>query len=161
RQSAISMSLSEDGKTLIAFSYYYPKKNGAGQRYEETLITAWDAATRKQLLRRRHPVMDSWTALSADARVLAVPFPHRDRRSLRETPASGAPVRQALRLQDLATREPLLTFPTLTGQTWPLAFSSDGLLLASNNADSSRRGKKNDPARVTGHALHLWEVATG
>ncbi len=60
----------------------------------------------------------------------------------------------------MATGELLLTFPTLGGQTWPLAFSPDGRLLASNNSDWKRRGKKGDPAAATGNTLHLWETAT-
>jgi WD40 repeat protein len=66
-QSAISMRLSEDGKTLVVFSYYYSKKN-AGPRHEETLITGWDAATRKQLFRRRLPGRD-WNAVSGCSNV--------------------------------------------------------------------------------------------
>ncbi|HWG44724.1 MAG TPA: sigma-70 family RNA polymerase sigma factor, partial [Gemmataceae bacterium] len=41
-QSVSSMHLSDDGKSLVAFSYYYPKKDGAGPRYGDTLITGWD-----------------------------------------------------------------------------------------------------------------------
>src|SRR5262249_49779278 len=48
-QSAIAMHLSADGKTLVAFSYYYPKKQGAPQTFQDTLITGWDTSTRKQL----------------------------------------------------------------------------------------------------------------
>src|SRR5262249_38070984 len=35
-QSALSMTLSDDGKRLVALSYYYPRDNKGGQWYEET-----------------------------------------------------------------------------------------------------------------------------
>jgi RNA polymerase sigma factor (sigma-70 family) len=151
-QSAISMYQSDDGKTLVALSYYYARKNkGMGNA---TLITGWDTSTRKQLFRRRRPGMDSWVALSGDARVMAVPYP--EGREVREMGPGKGP----MRLEDLRTGEVLLTFPALEGQTWPLAFSPDGRLLASNNSDWKRKGKKGDPAGATGSALHLWETAT-
>jgi WD40 repeat protein len=148
-QSAISMHLSDDGKTLVALSYYYAKKQ-AGPRHEETLITGWDASTRKQLFRRRRPGMDSWIALSADGRVLAVP--HSEGLRNREMPPGKGP----MRLEDAATGEDLLTFPALEGQTWPLAFSPDGRLLASNNSDWKRAGKDGQSRNT----LRVWEVAT-
>src|SRR5260370_13837760 len=64
-----------------------------------------------------------------------------------------------MRLEDLATGALLLTFPVLEGQTWPLAFSPDGRLLASNNSKYSRIRVGDDPA-ATGNSLRLWEVAT-
>jgi WD40 repeat protein len=70
RQSAISMHASADGKTLVAFSYYYAKKGGGGP-LQDTLITGWETVTRKQLFRRKQPGTNSWLALSPDARVLA------------------------------------------------------------------------------------------
>jgi WD40 repeat protein len=154
RQSAISMYSSDDGKTLVAFSYYYPKKEGAGGPYAETLITGWDTATHKQLFRRRHPDRGSWMALSPEARVLAVP--HSGGAEAFDKARGMGP----MRLEDVATGELLLTFPTLGGQTWPLAFSPDGRLLAANNSDYSRRGKEGDPASATGSVLRLWETAT-
>src|SRR5205807_2509859 len=69
-QSAVSMQLSADGKTLVTFSHYYSK--GGGPRPLETRITAWDTATRQQLFRRSRPDTDSM-ALSPDAQVLATP----------------------------------------------------------------------------------------
>jgi len=154
-QDAWAMQLSTDGKRLVAFSYYSPKKDG-GSRYDEMLITGWDTATHKQLFRRRRAGRDSWTALSADARVLAAAA-HSDA-SLEPKPVLGA---GPMRLEDVATSERLLTFPALEGQTWPLAFSPDGRLLASINSNWKRRGKKADPAAATGYAIHLWETATG
>ncbi|HEY7313317.1 MAG TPA: sigma-70 family RNA polymerase sigma factor [Gemmataceae bacterium] len=155
-QSAISMYLSDDGKTLIALSYYYPKKNENRLSYQETLITGWDAATRKQLFRRRRPGWDSDVIPSADARVLAATYPGLDRESILRARISGAPLKGSIRLEDAATGEVLLTFPSLEGQIRPLAFSHDGRLLASNHYDSKRPGKAEDSKSV----LHLWETAT-
>jgi WD40 repeat protein len=152
-QSAISMYRSADGKTLVAFSYYHPRKGG-GRGNMETLITGWDTSTRRQLFRRRRPGWDSWLALSPDARVLAAAVPG-DRSAIKPAMGTGP-----MRLEDVATGALLLTFPTLDGQTWPLAFSPDGRLLASNNSDYKRQGKAGDPAAATGQTLRLWEVAT-
>ncbi len=154
-QSAIAMRLSDDGKTLVAFSYYSPKDSQAGQRYQETLITGWDLATRKQLFRRRRPGTDSWTTLSADGRVLAVPHPEASRKADLEVPGLGP-----MRLEDVVTGEPLLTFPALEGQTWPLAFSPDGRLLASNNSNWKRATRKGSAADTARNTVRLWEVAT-
>jgi RNA polymerase sigma factor (sigma-70 family) len=154
RQSAISLYQSADGKTLVAFSYYYPKDNQGGPQYQDTLITGWDAATRKQLFRRRRPGQDSWLALSADARVLAAPHPGDSPETKRATGMGP------MQLEDVATGELLRTFPTLDGQTWPLTFSPDGRWLASNNSDWKRKGKEGDPASATGYSLRLWETAT-
>ncbi|HYT89460.1 MAG TPA: WD40 repeat domain-containing protein, partial [Gemmataceae bacterium] len=153
RQSAISMRLSADGKTLIAFSYYYAKKQGAGPRCQETLITGWDTSTHKQLFRYRHPGMDFWGTVSPDARLLAVPHPSTEGRGL----AVGM---GPMRLEGLATGEPLLRFPALEGQiqTWPLAFSPDGRLLAAYNSRS--KGVAKDGSRTFERTVRLWEVAT-
>jgi RNA polymerase sigma factor (sigma-70 family) len=151
-QSVISMYRSRDGKTLVVLSYYYARKNNGGP-YQDTLITGWDTSTRKQLFRRRRPVIDSWVALSADARVLAVPHPTPEKREM-------GTAKGPMHLEDAATGDLLLSFPTLEGQTWPLAFSPDGRLLASNNSNYKLKDKKGDPASATGSALHLWETAT-
>jgi WD40 repeat protein len=153
-QEPWSLILSADGKTLVAFSYYTPQK-GRGPRYQEMLITGWDATTYKQLFRRRRPGQEFWTAVSADARLLASNIPD---------PGSKLPVdvgvigSGAMRLEDLATGAVLLTFPALEGQTYPLAFSPDGRLLASNNSNY-RHQKEGDPTS-TPSSLRLWETAT-
>jgi hypothetical protein len=152
-QSAIHSFLSDDGKTFVAFSYYYAK-NQAGPRYQDTLITGFDASTHKQLFQRRRPGMDSWLALSADARVLAVPHHDHGTRLREMTPGKGP-----MRLEDVATGEPLLTFPALPGQTWPLAFSSDGRLLASNNFQRAEPDKDGKPGKAT-YTLRLGEILT-
>jgi WD40 repeat protein len=140
RQDAISMHLSADGKTLVAFSV-------GARRYDETLVTGWDPVPRKQLFRRRLPGMESVTAVSADARLLAASSPF-------DKGAGLAP----MRLEELATGDPLLTFPSPEGQTWPLAFSPDSRLLAAYNSNYQRL-KKDDPTS-TASSLVLWEVAT-
>jgi WD40 repeat protein len=157
-QSAISMRLSDDGKTLVAVSYYYPRKNGGGPLEQARLVTGWDASTRRQLFRRRLPGMDSWMALSPDARTLALADTPASPRTIREMDGGG---RGPMRLEDMATGEVLLTFPVLDGRTWPLTFSPDGQLLAAINSDWQRRGKAGDPAAATGYLLHLRETATG
>jgi RNA polymerase sigma factor (sigma-70 family) len=158
-QSAISMHMSDDGKTLIAISYYYPKKNGAGPSHQETLITGWDASTRKQLFRRRLPGMDSWIALSPDARVLALPYPPVDLKAHELAMVTGGSVKRTIRLEDLATGEPLVTLPNIEGQTSPLAFAPDGRLLAMNNFNS--KGIIQGDPSSTGSTLRLREVASG
>jgi WD40 repeat protein len=74
RQSGISMHLSDDGRTLVAFSLYYPLK-GTGRSYEDTLVTGWDASARRQLFQRRISGEQVIHALSPDTRVLALPHP--------------------------------------------------------------------------------------
>src|SRR5260370_9214044 len=120
------------------------------------LITGWDASTYKQLFRRKRPGRDFGMAVSADARLLAgnIPDP-----GSKLPPDVGVVGSGAMRLEDLATGTLLLTFPVLEGQTWPLAFSPDGRLLASNNSKYSRIRAGDDPA-ATGNSLRLWEVAT-
>jgi dipeptidyl aminopeptidase/acylaminoacyl peptidase len=153
-QEPWSVILSADGNTLVAFSYYTPKK-GRGPRYQEMLITGWDATTYKQLFRRRRPGQDFRTAVSADARLLASNIPD---------PGSKLPVdvgvigSGAMRLEDLATGAVLLTFPALEGQTWPLRFSPDGRSLASINFDYKQH--KEGTSTDTSSSLRLWETAT-
>ncbi|HTU89062.1 MAG TPA: hypothetical protein VMF69_03095 [Gemmataceae bacterium] len=146
------MHLSDDGKRLVAFSYYHAKKNGAGPHYQDTLITGWDTSTRKQLFRRRRPGMESWMALSADARVLAAPYPPLDRIAREKAVITGRPIEQTLRLEDAATGEPLLTFPMRKDPPSPLAFSPDGRLLATYTWQRK-------PGAVTS-TVQLWETAT-
>jgi WD40 repeat protein len=154
-QSAISMHLSADGKRLVAFSYYYPRKNQGGPHYQETLITGWDARTRKQLFRRRRSGIDSWHALSPDGRVLAVT--ESAGRLFGEKDVGPRP----MRLEDVATGELVLTFPALDGQTWPLAFSPDGRLLAAAHDDGKPRpAVRAAPPGPTRNTLRLLETAT-
>ena len=149
RQDAISMQLSGDGNMLVAFSYYYPKKGG-GPRPHETLLTGWNPSTRQQLFRRRLPGQDSTAIMSDDARLLAVAYSSGEQEM--------GPGQGPVRLEALATGEPLLTFPALEGQTWPLGFAPDGRLLAAYNSNYKRL-KKDDPTS-TASRLVLWEVAT-
>jgi len=153
-QSAVSMHLSADGKTMVAFSHYEPRKN-RGRRYQETLITGWDPLTRKQLFRRRLQGVNNWTTVSADARALATPYPRVDEA---RAEVLRAPVKWSIRLEDLATGEPLLTVGTSEAQIWPLAFSPDGRLLVSYRFDF-RHHKEGTPSH-TAERLQVWEVAT-
>jgi RNA polymerase sigma factor (sigma-70 family) len=141
KQSALSMHLSGDGKLLVAFSSYEAKNNQAGNRQDEMLITGWDTATRKQLFHRSLPGTEVWNILTDDARVLArVP---RIGDKLEEEAASGP-----MRLEDVATGEHLLIFPTQDGYMSPLMFSKDGRLLVTNNSKGGRS------------SLQVWETAT-
>jgi WD40 repeat protein len=63
-----------------------------------------------------------------------------------------------MRIENLATGRLLLTFPELEGQTWPLAFSPDGRVLASIGSNSRLR-KEGDPGKKESSVL-LWELAT-
>jgi hypothetical protein len=121
--------------------------------YQETLITGWDTSTHKQLFRRRRRGTETRTALSADARVLAVPHPEA---KYNPNPSSGG--EGPMRLEDVRTGELLLTFPALEGSTWPLAFSPDGRMLASNNWNGERTSK--DGQSKTLNQVRLWETAT-
>src|SRR5207245_1578355 len=53
-----------------------------------------------------------------------------------------------MRLEDVATGEPLLTFPISAGQAGPLTFSPDGRLLVANHHDEQ------------GSTLRVWETAS-
>jgi RNA polymerase sigma factor (sigma-70 family) len=144
KRTATVLRVSEDGKTLVALGYYYPKKSPGGPESEEVLITGWDSVKRTQLFQRWRSGMDGWTTLSADGRVFAVPDV--DRSAKRERgPGEGA-----VRLEDVRSGETLLTFPALEGQTWPLRFSPDGRWQAVNN----------HPPRGEGDTLRVWETAT-
>jgi WD40 repeat protein len=150
-QSAISMHLSADGKTLVAWSYYYAKQGGGGPAADETLMTGWDPITRQQRFRRTLRGLVSSATMSDDARLLALP----DHSGDREEMVAG---RGPIRVEDLTTGEPLLTLPALDGQTWPFAFSPDSRLLAGYNYNFKRR-KKGDP-KSTAASVVVWEVAT-
>ncbi len=148
-QDAWTLQLSADGKRLVAISRY---NDGS----DELLITAWDAATHKQLFRRRLPGPEFPTALSADARVLAAADWHyqsEPRPVLNVSP---------MRLEDVATGERLLTFPSIEGHTWPQAFSPDGRLLAAHNYNYkwSTKIEKGKPPNTVTETLRLWEIAT-
>src|SRR5262249_40853517 len=58
---------------------------------------------------------------------------------------------------DVATGALVLDFPTLEGQTRPLAFSLDGRLLASNSFNYRQLKDEPDKPRSS---LRLWETAT-
>jgi RNA polymerase sigma factor (sigma-70 family) len=147
RQSGTYLLLSDDRRSLVALSYYYPKQ-GDGPYAQELLVTGWDVASRKELFRRRRDKADFGLTVSADAWVLA---------------ASQSGGHGPTRLEDLATGEPLLTLPAPPeGQTMPLAFSPDGRLLATITYGPVPPVPADDD-RVAGqatHTLRVWEVAT-
>jgi WD40 repeat protein len=153
------MQLSTDGKRLVAFSFYNPS-------CDEMLITGWDAATHKQLFRRRRPAPKSWTALSADARTLAAASPGAQSPGPGPLPPGVEPEKGPdmgpMQLEDVATGERLLTFPVLEGHTWPQAFSPDGRLLTANNYNHkvSTKLENGKPAYTATESLRVFETAT-
>lgn len=143
KPGGLSLHLSDDRARLTVF-------HTDDERGMEMLVTGWDAATREQLFRRRR-IEDAYrNALSADGRTLAAAH-------------LGPPLGQGIqgrdmgagpmRLEDVASGETLLTFPSLAGQTEPLAFSPDGRLLISYTVDPLKSEKR-------GVTLRLWEVLT-
>jgi WD40 repeat protein len=132
QQQGEHLYLSDDCGKVIAFS-----RGARRPFFQDWLMTGWDATTRKQLFRRRLAFHGTgWFTISADAGMLALPAPKRSERIL-----TGV---GPMEVEDLATGERLLTFPTLKGQTWPLTFSPDGRLLLS----------------YTSQSLRVWEVLT-
>ncbi len=144
----MGLHVSDDGARLIVVSDLI---GNIGYSSSEMLVSGWDTSTRKQLFQYTHPGREFGYAFSTGDRMLAA-HPSRSRVDVQ---ASGP-----LRLEDAQTGELRFTFPTLKGQTWPLAFSPDDRLLASNNVNEERKGRKDDPAGATGSALHLWETAS-
>jgi RNA polymerase sigma factor (sigma-70 family) len=141
-RQAIGMYLSEDRRKLIAFGRIPDPR-----AKPDCWLIGWDTATRKQLFRRWLPHGDSfWIAVSADAGLLA------SQTSLRDTREKGPLGEGPMRLDDLTTGERLMTFPTFTGQTWPLVFSNDGRLLISTTGVGTTSGWS--------QTLRLWEVLT-
>ena len=146
KQSGLRMDLSDNGKTLVAFSDYKSTKPGV-RVSSEILVTGWDTITHKQLFRRKRERFDFGIAVSPDAKALAVHHGGGDPATKKMQGGSG---REPLLLEDLATGEHLLSFPVVVGQTRPIRFSLDGRLLATNTSGPDG----------TGHTLRLWEVAT-
>jgi RNA polymerase sigma factor (sigma-70 family) len=155
-QSGIHSHLTDDRKTLVTFGFYYPKQPGGGVG-RDLLITGWDVTTRKQLFRRSRAAYGLGIAVSPDARMLAVDQGGPDDRLGPGVGRKEIPARGPMRLEDLATGEHLLTFPLLEGQTWPMAFSPDGRLLACNSFGPAPGGGRSGEQVQT---LRLWEVAS-
>jgi hypothetical protein len=149
RQMGMDLVLSDDGRALVARSYYYPRREGEGMT-GEMLLTGWDAATRKQLFRRRRAAPSSWVAMTADARVLAA------------TERGGGPGAGwgPLRVEVLATGERLLDVATPEGQKWPVTFSLDGRLLAAEHSGPPLRAGPGGGPEVPSCTLRVWELAT-
>jgi WD40 repeat protein len=149
RQSGMDLFLSDDRRTLVAVSYYYPRREGEGMT-GEMLLTGWDAATRKQLFRRRRAAPFSWVAVTADARVLAA-----DGRGGGPGPGWGP-----LRIEVLATGERLLDLAAPEGQKWPALFSPDGRLLAAHHSGPPLRPGPGGGPELPSCTLRVWELAT-
>lgn len=136
RQAELRLFLADDRDRLIVFS-------SGGDR--ERLVAGWDAAKRKQLFRRRRAVTFQWrSAVSPDARTLA--GADSGGTEGKGDLLGGGP----MYLEDLASGERLLTFPSFEGQRWPLVISPDGRLMVSYNHPLTP-GKQES-------TLRLWEV---
>ena len=135
QQIGAGMLLSNDGKTLIVLSQ-------SSSRLNELVVTGWDTATRKQILRRRYatPV---YSVVSADGLLLAAVYQEIGPAQGPKQISNEGPIR----LEELATGQQLLTFPILEGQT-PLTFSPDNRLLATLTSNANV------------HTMRLWEVMT-
>ncbi len=149
KQTAWSMHLSDDGKMLLVFSHFNANN---GSRYRDTLITGWETSTGKQLFWRRHPGGDTRLASSSDNRLLAMPYPPMDVKAIRDAERSGRPLEQTLRVEDAMTGKPRLTLPMRINPPSPLAFSSDGRWLVTNQWQRK-------PGETTS-SVQLWETAT-
>lgn len=149
KQIAWAMNLSDDGKILLVLSHFNANN---GSRYQDTLITGWEASTRKQLFWRRQPGDDTRLALSSDNRLLAMPYPPMDVKAIREAEIRDRPLEQTLRVEDAMTGKPLLTLPMRINPPSPLAFSPDGRWLVTNQW----RRKLGE----TKSCVQLWETAT-
>jgi hypothetical protein len=134
------MCPSGDRKTFVAFSLGY--RRGDGGQEGQPLMTAWDAATRRQVFRRTIGGIHLGTpVISKDLRSLATSQGTDDR-----------PGGQPVRIEALARGEPRRGLPRAKGQTYPLAFSPDGTLLVTLCYDA---GDLDRP-----FSLKVWEVAT-
>ena len=148
KQGNLDMHLSDDGRTLVALSASHPEKPG-GHGEEGLLLTGWDVKTRKRLFLRRRDRFLRWPAVSADGKVLAAA--QGDERRRRASPGPAPVV-----LEDVASGKHLLTLPPVEGQTWPLAFSPDGRLLATDTYGPFPGGRPGERR----HTLRVWELET-
>ncbi len=143
KPSGLRLFLSDDCARLTAF-------HTGDNNMMEMIVTAWDADTHKLLLRRRRVDEVFFNALAADGRTLAAAH-------FGPPLGDGTPGRilgnGPMHLEDLATGETRLTFPTLAGQTVPVVFSPDGRLLISFTDGPLKSGQR-------GATIRLWEVLT-
>jgi RNA polymerase sigma factor (sigma-70 family) len=137
----LSLQLSADGSRLVVFSGAFPQKGGD---YKGVLVTEWDTATRQQIYRRLQAGKVLWDFRIYDASIKAVPQSAKLAGPAGEVEVGVGP----MRLEDVRSGEPLLTFPRLEGQTKPVAFSPDGRLLVSRTYKEER------------NTLHVWEAAS-
>jgi RNA polymerase sigma factor (sigma-70 family) len=144
KQMVGEMKLSQDRKRLVTLSasdLRADDESGSG-----LLLTGWDATTLQLTFRRRRSGSTFWPLVSPDARVLAyLPFQWR------------GPVH----LENLTTGEHLLALPEFEGRTRPLAFSTDGRLLATFSDLSGRNEKTDERPDSPSGTVRLQELASG
>jgi WD40 repeat protein len=152
QQSGLDMHLSDDRKTLVALSTSYPRE---GEVYEgNLLLLGWDATTHKLLFRRRRSSVAFWPVVSSDTRMLA--FAHGGEGKSPDAPGGHGPVH----VEDLHTGQRLLDLPDVKGQTWPIAFSADGRLLATFTFGPVARVKPGLDLSDIPRTIRLWELAS-
>ncbi len=150
KQSGIALSSVNGRNTLVAFSYYYAA-SGVGGPGEDTLITGWDARTRRLLFRRRQALPNMGRVVSPDGRLLAL-AEHSGEQPRYLHPSGLGP----MRVQELATGRQLCSIGgnvEAGGQTLPHAFSPDGRLLVSSTSRPAPGGRAS--------VMHLWELPSG
>jgi WD40 repeat protein len=124
RQSAQSLHISDDRKSLVAASFGYPvgKTREGGDRL---LLTGLDAATRGTIFRRHRADTPGFRAVSSDLGVLAgTSGDFRD-----PDPLRGVPVL----LEDMRTGQPLVSLPRTETPTVGIGFSPDSRLVATGS----------------------------
>jgi WD40 repeat protein len=117
----LALSLSADGKSLVAVSKHLSIDHATAIRKDYLLVSGWDIAMRKRLFRRRRPTINLGAAVSNDLNALAVPL-------------DGAKGDGPMMVEDLSTGKPIVTFPGVKGVAKPLGFSRDGRLLLSHHS---------------------------
>ncbi len=149
----VSLHQSEDRKSLVVLSHYYPLKGEAPSQLD-VLLTGWDTASRKPLFCRRRPWVDFGLAVSPDVSLLAV-----SQGDEHSDPEKG-PGHGPIRVEELVSGELVLTLPELKGQTMPLAFSPDNRFLVTNTTHFTPDVKpRKQPGRME-HTLRLWETVS-
>jgi WD40 repeat protein len=133
------LGISSDGKILTAVG-----TQQHAQGYQTTFLV-WDMAAKKELVRRKEPIVQPVVRLSPNCKLYAA--------------ADG----EALRMCEVVTGRPqlVLKVPGPAGERTLLpevAMSADGRFLAAVSFTSTRLAKA---AATSQHFLHLWEMSSG
>lgn len=136
-----------NGKNIVSI--------GAMKGYQDNLVRVWDTSTGSLESRRIRARFDAHHAVSWDGRILAAnvaPVPVRSMLPIGLSP---------IQLENLRTGEGLVTLPAMSGQTSPVAFSSDSRLLVVSNFgeldDPGMGGKSAGPVST----MRVLEISSG